>query len=75
MDYEPQTREVISEPPTDVEAPEIYNRTVLILGAVSVLVVLGLIGLAAFQREIGEGLVAIGAAAVGGLVALLTPKR
>lgn len=70
----PQFEAVESEPPTDAQNPELYNRVVLALGVVSVLVVLGLIFLSATGKGISDGLVAIGAAAVGGLVTLLAPR-
>ena len=70
----PQFEAVESEPPTDAQNPTLYNWIVIALGVVGVLVVLGLIGLSAFEKPISDGLVAIGAAAVGGLVTLLAPR-
>lgn len=71
----PQMESVVSDVPTDVEHPVLYERTVLLLGIVAVLAVLGLIGLAVLGKTISEGLVAIGASAVGGLVTLLAPRQ
>ena len=70
----PQMESVVSDVPTDVENPVLYERTVLILGIVSVLAVLGLVTLAVLDKTISDGLVAIGASAVGGLVTLLAPR-
>lgn len=63
---------VLSETPTDVEHPLMYERATYFLGAITILAVLGLIALAIMEREISEGLVSIGSVACGGLVALLT---
>lgn len=61
--------------PDNTQHPRLYERTVLLLGIVAVLAVLGLIGLAVIGKDISEGLVAIGASAVGGLVTLLAPRQ
>lgn len=47
--------------------PMLYRPAVLILGGVGVVCVLGMIGLAAFDRAISEGLIAIASVAVGAL--------
>ena len=63
------------EPIPDQRADPIFYRA-LIFGLVStvLITVLGIIALAVLGRGIPEGLVAIGSAAVGGLVGLLVPS-
>lgn len=70
-----QLESVVTDVPDDTQNPRLYERTVLLLGIVAVLAVLGLIGLAVIGKDISEGLVAIGASAVGGLVTLLAPRQ
>lgn len=70
-----QLESVITNTPTNVEHPKLYERTVLLLGIVAVLAILGLIALAIMEKDISEGIVAIGASAVGGLVTLLAPRK
>lgn len=65
---------VVSGTPTDAEHPIMYERTTYILGGIAGLCVLGVVLLSVLGRPIDAGLVAIGASAVGGLVALLTPR-
>ena len=69
------TREIVSETPTDTEHPLMYERTVYILGGIGALCVLGVIVLAVLSKSIDAGLVAIGASAISGLVALLAPRQ
>jgi hypothetical protein len=64
-------QELASAMPTDAQHPVMYERAVYLLGLIGVLAVAGLIGLAAFDKQVSEGLVAIGAAAVGGIVGML----
>lgn len=66
---------VVTDPPTNAEHPALYERTVMILGAIAVLCIIGVVALAIMGKDISEGLIAIGASAVGGLVALLTPQQ
>jgi hypothetical protein len=47
--------------------PMLYRPAVLILGGVGAVCVLGMIGLAAFDRAVSEGLIAIASVAVGAL--------
>lgn len=69
-----QTREVVSEPPTDTEHPRMYEAATFILGGVGGLCVVGIVVLALLGKTVDAGLVAIGASAVGGLVTLLAPR-
>lgn len=47
--------------------PTLYRPAVLILGGVGAVCVLGMIGLAAADRAVSEGLIAIASVAVGAL--------
>jgi hypothetical protein len=67
-------RDVVSETPTDVQHPVMYERAVYIIGLVGVLCVIGIVVLALLGKTIDAGLVAIGASAVSGLVGLLAPR-
>lgn len=66
---------VISEPPTDVEHPVMYERAVYILGAVGILAILAAAVLAVFGKTVDAGILTIGASAVSGLVGLLVPRQ
>lgn len=75
---EPAVQYVVTEPPDNTQQPRMYERAVYILGAVALCVVLGVTVLVGLERDSSEALialVAIGGAAVNGLVQLLTPKK
>lgn len=65
---------IVSETPSDMQHPLMYERAVYILGAVGGLAVIGVIVLSLLGKSIDAGLIAIGASAVGGLVTLLAPR-
>jgi hypothetical protein len=65
---------VVTQPPTDVQNPGMYEKAVYILGGVSALCVIGVVVLALLGKTVDAGLIAIGASAVSGLVGLLAPR-
>lgn len=68
----------VSEPPTDLEHPKLYEYTTWILGAIVLACVLCIGVLTGMDKSIDAvitGLVAIAASAVGGLVNLLMPRK
>lgn len=54
--------------------PMLYRPAVLILGGVGAVCVLGMIGLAAFDRAVSEGLIAIASVAVGALANMVAQE-
>jgi uncharacterized membrane protein len=69
-----QLESVVTEPPTDMQAPGMYEKTVYILGGVAGMCVIGVVVLAMFGKTVDAGLIAIGASAISGLVGLLVPR-
>lgn len=69
-----QLESVVTQPPTDVQNPGMYEKAVYILGGVSALCVIGVVVLAILGKTVDAGLIAIGASAVSGLVGLLVPR-
>jgi hypothetical protein len=70
--FEPQPAvEPVPDQQTD---PLLYRLVVGGLVAAILLVVVGVFVLAFYQRPIPDGMIAIGSAAVGGLVGLLVPS-
>ena len=66
--------DVMSIAPTPTEDPLLYRLVVGALGLVALIAVLGLLVLAAIGKAVPEGVVAMGGAAIGGLVGLLAPS-
>ncbi len=66
---------VVSEAPTDVQHPVMYERAVYILGAVGVLTIVAATVLAVLGHDVDAGILTIGASAVSGLVGLLAPRQ
>lgn len=54
--------------------PMLYRPAVLILGAIGAGCVLGMIGLAAFDRAVSEGLIAIASVAVGAIANMVAQE-
>lgn len=54
--------------------PLLYQPAVLILGAVGAVCVLGMIGLAAADRAVSEGLIAIASVAVGAIANMVAQE-
>lgn len=70
-----ELREVVTETPTDVQAPSMYRWTVWLLGIVAVLVVLSMATLNALDKPVSDGLAVMGGGAVTGLVGLLARRQ
>lgn len=72
------SREVVSEPPTDLQHPRLYEYTTWILGAIALACIVAIAILTGLNKSVEgviTGLVAIAASAVGGLVNLLMPRK
>ncbi len=54
--------------------PMLYRPAVLILGAIGAGCVMGMIGLAAFDRAVSEGLIAIASVAVGAIANMVAQE-
>lgn len=70
-----ETREVVSEVPTDVQAPRFYQHTLYILGVVALCCVIGAFALAMLGKEGADGLLAIAASIVGWIGGLFRTNR
>ena len=75
MDDAFRPAEIVSPVPTDEQAPKLYGAAVFLLGMVALAVVGVVCALALRGAPVSDGLIAIGAAAVSGLVGLLTPRN
>lgn len=68
-------KEVVSETPTDVGHPLMYERAVYILGLIGVLAIVGIVVLQVLDKAVDAGLAALGGTAIGALAMLLTPRK
>jgi hypothetical protein len=64
----------VAPPPDSGEDPVLYRVLISGLVAAVILTICAVTALAALQRPVPEGLVAIGSACAGGLVGLLIPS-
>lgn len=74
MAQEVEAREIVSEQPTDVTHPKMYEWAVYLLGAIAIIGLIGQVALSLYGKEVPESLGNITLAAVVGLVGLLAPR-
>lgn len=69
------SREVVSETPTDVQHPLMYERATYILGGVAVIALLASSILAGFGIQVPDFVGGVALTATGGLVGLLARNK
>ena len=61
-------------PIINAQNKDVYLSVAWILGGISMISLIGIIGLASYSKEIPQALIALGSVAVGGLGSLFTHK-